>query len=148
MTYIKKIKESTYIFPEASGGSSSSYAYTGLGDWYNQWSNVDLIGFTTIYVSIDSSSSNWGDIIIPYSKTQGNIYFSPPENINRMILRRKNGGNNRGIRMIGGYSFKINGTTKSGTVTGYTLGANGETIVFERNETDIANNNWRVYALS
>ncbi len=50
--------------------------------------------------------------------------------------------------MAQGGNYQINGTTQSSLYLPYTLGVNGETIVFERNEDDIANNNWRVYALS
>ena len=147
MTYIKKNKESTYVFPEATGGNNYSLVFSGVGNSYTQWSNVDLSGFTTIYVLVDSSGQNWGEIMIPYANG-GQGTNAPPSNITRMIIKRKNGGNTRVIRVWGGGGYQINGSTKSTYLTGFVLGTDGETIVFERNEDDIANNNWRVYALS
>ena len=147
MTYIKKNKESTYVFPEATGGNNYSLVFSGVGNSYTQWSNVDLSGFTTIYVLVDSSGQNWGEIMIPYANG-GQGTNAPPSNITRMIIKRKNGGNTRVIRVWGGGGYQINGSTKSTYLTGFVLGTDGETIVFERNEEDISNNNWRVYALS
>lgn len=151
MTYIKKNTESTYIFPSVSGGSSATAAFTGAGWAYHEgWDSIGIDeSFTTIYVVINSTSGNYGSIVVPYAATQGNTYHAPPANITRMILHR-NGSSVRTLRMIGGYAYKINGTSYINTAynTGFQLGTDGETIVFERNQDDILNNNWRVYAIS
>ena len=141
--------ESVYIFPEVSGGLGTSRVFTGVGNFMNQWGNVTLTGFTTIYVVVNSSGTNWGDIIVPYPVAQGgNTYGTPPSNITRMIIKRKNGGNLRTVRVEGGYTFQINGVNKGTShLTGLKLGEYGENLIFERNAADISNNNWRVYQL-
>ena len=151
MTYILENEESTYIFPSVGGGSSNAAAFTGAGWAYHTgWSSIGIDeSFTTIYVMINSGSGNSGEIYVPYAATQGNNYHAPPANITRMILHRNGSTNIRKLRMVGGYSFKINGTSfaSSAYYVGFDLGTDGETIVFERNEDDIANNNWRVYSI-
>ncbi len=97
---------------------------------------------------VDCSSGNYGDLKLPYAQDQSS-YLAPPSNITRMILKRKSGSNTRPLRMVGGFAFQINGVSfaSSAYLTGYKLGLYGETVVFERNATDITNNNWRVYQL-
>ena len=148
MSYIIEEKESVYVFPEASGGNNASQAFHQSSISYDHFAGVDLTGYTTVYVEIDSSGQNWGDIFVPYSSDQGS-HKAPPSNITKMILKRKNGGNTRIVKMMDtSPSHKINGVTQSAWATGFTLGTNGvETLVFERNEADITNNNWRVYSI-
>ena len=66
-----------------------------------------------------------------------------------MIIKRKNGGNTRQVFIRGGYQAQINGVSIGTSIgTGFTLGANGvETLVFERNASDVTNRNWRVYSI-
>ena len=145
--------ESVYIFPETTGGNSYYTAFSGPFSWFagyqtSGWNSLSLSGFTTIYAMVDCSGQNFGELMLPYAKDQTNAYQkAPPSNITRMILKRKNFGNTRTLRMAQGGNYQINGTTQSSFYLPYTLGVNGETIVFERNAMDITNNNWRVYQL-